>query len=88
MTIELDPVVESRLREAAAKDGAEPGEYAARLIERALPSGGAVGSSLWNALSPEEWIRIATEWAESHDRSIPLLSDEAVSRESFYEGRP
>ena len=88
MTIELDPVVESRLREAAAKDGVEPGEYAARLIERTLPSGGAVGSSLWNTLSPEEWMQVFDEWSNSHDRSIPPLSDEAVSRESFYESCP
>ena len=88
MTIRLDPVLESRLREEAAKHGVEASEYAAQLIERTLPAGGASSESLWNTLSPEEWIRVATEWAESHDRSIPPLSDEAVSRESFYEGRP
>ena len=33
---------------------------------------------------PAEWARQFRAWAESHDRSTPLLSDEAVSRESIY----
>lgn len=33
---------------------------------------------------PEEWARLFHEWAESHDRTTPLLSDEAISRESIY----
>jgi hypothetical protein len=30
-------------------------------------------------------LRVA--WAESHDRTTPSLSDEAISRESFYPDR-
>jgi len=33
---------------------------------------------------PKVWARRFHEWAESHDRTTPLLSDEAVSRESIY----
>jgi hypothetical protein len=33
---------------------------------------------------PGEWIRQFRAWAESHDRTTPLLSEEAVSRESIY----
>jgi hypothetical protein len=33
---------------------------------------------------PKEWARWFHEWAESHDRTTPLLSDEAISRESIY----
>ena len=36
---------------------------------------------------PEEWARRFHEWAESHDRTTPLLSDEAISRESIYPDR-
>ena len=32
----------------------------------------------------EEWARQFHEWAESHDRTTPLLTDEAISRESLY----
>ncbi len=36
---------------------------------------------------PKEWFRQFCEWAESHDRTTPLLSDEAVSRDSIYPDR-
>lgn len=35
--------------------------------------------------TPEERARAFREWAESHDRNTPLLSDYAVSRESIYD---
>lgn len=34
--------------------------------------------------NPKEWARRFREWAESHDRTTPLLSDEAISRGSIY----
>jgi hypothetical protein len=33
---------------------------------------------------PEEWARQFRAWADSHDPNIPVLSDEAMSRESIY----
>jgi hypothetical protein len=36
---------------------------------------------------PKEWARRFHEWAESHSRATPLLSDEAISRESIYPDR-
>ena len=33
---------------------------------------------------PEEWARRFRAWADSHDPNIPVLSDEAMSRESIY----
>jgi hypothetical protein len=36
---------------------------------------------------PKEWARRFHEWAESHDRATPLLSDEATSREGIYPDR-
>jgi hypothetical protein len=37
--------------------------------------------------NPKEWARQFREWADGHDRSTPLLSDEAISRESIYPDR-
>jgi hypothetical protein len=37
--------------------------------------------------NPKEWARRFHEWAESRDRTAPLLSDEAMSRESIYPDR-
>ena len=33
---------------------------------------------------PEEWARHFDAWADSHRHDIPVLSDEAMSRESIY----
>lgn len=38
-------------------------------------------------LSGDEWMRKFRAWAHSHPTDTPLLSDEAISRESIYEGR-
>jgi hypothetical protein len=35
-------------------------------------------------LSPTQKARAFRDWAESHRRGLPLLSDEAISRESIY----
>jgi hypothetical protein len=37
--------------------------------------------------NPEEWARRFHEWAESHDRTTPLLTEHAISRESIYPDR-
>jgi hypothetical protein len=33
---------------------------------------------------PEEWVRHFDAWVDSHRPDIPVLSDEAMSRESIY----
>jgi predicted transcriptional regulator len=88
LTIHLSPELETRLREAAEHTGLNPDAYVLRILEQQLPGPETNHRSLWNTLTPEEWMRAFDEWANSHDPSVPLLSDEAVSRESFYEGRP
>jgi hypothetical protein len=39
---------------------------------------------LKNALGTEEWSRELHEWIHSHATTAPLLSDEAISRDSIY----
>ncbi len=34
--------------------------------------------------NPQEWARQFRAWADSHDPDIPILSDEAMSRENIY----
>ena len=38
-------------------------------------------------IDAEEWMRKFRSWASSHSTSTPLLSDEAISRESIYGDR-
>jgi hypothetical protein len=33
---------------------------------------------------PEEWVRQFDAWVDSHSPGTPVLSDEAMSRESIY----
>jgi hypothetical protein len=35
-------------------------------------------------ISADEWMRKFRAWAHSHPTDTPLLSDEAISRESIY----
>jgi hypothetical protein len=37
--------------------------------------------------TPEQWIDALRAWAASHKPGAPLLSDEAVERDSIYAGR-
>jgi hypothetical protein len=37
--------------------------------------------------TPEEWIARFHAWVDSHPTDTPLLSDEAISRESIYGDR-
>jgi hypothetical protein len=34
--------------------------------------------------NPQEWARHFDAWVNSHDPNTPVLSDEAMSRESIY----
>ena len=38
-------------------------------------------------LSAEEWSRQLHTWIHSHPTNTPVLPDEAIDRESIYEGR-
>lgn len=42
----------------------------------------------YETATPEEWLEEFTLWVDSHrSRNYPLLSDEAIGRESIYETR-
>jgi hypothetical protein len=41
-------------------------------------------SYFYQTATPAERANFFEEWAESHQRNTPLLSDEAISRESIY----
>ena len=43
-----------------------------------------VGIAHLQKANPQEWIRQFDDWVDSHDPNTPVLSDEAMSRESIY----
>lgn len=48
---------------------------------------GTVTRTFHETATAEEWIREFREWAASHESRAVPLSDEAVDRDSIYEGR-
>jgi hypothetical protein len=80
ITIELPPEIEASLAALAAEQGMALPDYLQRLIEEQVPARKAA------ALSPAERALIWRESAKGLPHTTPL-SDEAVSRESFYDAR-
>jgi hypothetical protein len=83
MTIELKPEQERILQEALRQGRFQSVEQA---LDEALHSI-AVSSGGSPALSPSERAAAYRAWAASHPRTTPVLSDEAISRESIYTNR-
>ena len=77
LTLELAPEVEAGLRAEADRTGMDPADFAARLIEEQITP------LARERLTPEEWLRIADEWAAGN--RWPRLPEAAYERESFYE---
>ena len=78
--IELPPEIEASLAALAAEQGMALPDYLRHLLEEQIPSRKAA------SLSPAERAR---KWRESAKGLpyTPPLSDEAISRESFYDAR-
>jgi hypothetical protein len=57
------------------------------LLELAEQNAPASSIAHLQRTNPREWMRQFRAWAESHDRTTPLLSDEAISRDSIYPDR-
>ena len=81
VTIKLAPEKEAALKAQAQAQGLSIEEWLVRLAEQHLQPAPIAHLQKTN---PREWARQFHLWAESHDRTTPLLSDEAISRESIY----
>jgi len=82
--LEIPPERVAALEAQAQNRGLSVEEWLLEVAESLSPSGSI--AHLQKA-DPREWMRQFRAWAESHDRTTPLLSDEAVSRESIYPDR-
>lgn len=86
VTIELSPEKEAALRAHAQAYGLTIDQWLLRLAEQQIPPGTESIAHLQET-DPEEWGRQFRAWADGHDPKIPVLSDEAMSRESIYPDR-
>ena len=84
VTIELSDEQAAVLKAQAEAQGLTVERWFQKIAEHDIPSESIAHLQKTN---PKEWARRFHEWAESHDRSTPLLSDEAISRESIYPDR-
>ena len=78
-TLDIEPEIASKIQAQARERGVSVDVYLRELIEE---KAGAVNAT--NGLSPQEKVRALREWAASHSVATPLLSDDAISRESIY----
>ncbi len=86
LTIELSDEKAAALKAQAAALGLTVERWIEQLAEQQAEMPPASIAHLQKT-NPKEWARRFHEWAESHDRTTPLLSDEAMSRVSIYPDR-
>jgi hypothetical protein len=79
-------VYEGTLDEITTRYGDElRGRHLKVIVQETSPN--TAEQPFYEKATPEEWSREWRAWAASHSHNTPLLSDEAVERESIYEGR-
>lgn len=77
-TLEVQPDVASKIAARAQARGVSVDAYLRSLIDEEPTAKSQA------ALSPQEKVSLLRDWAASHSLDTPLLSDEAISRESIY----
>jgi hypothetical protein len=86
LTLDLPKDLEASLASQAQAHGMTLEAWLQRIVAEHAHAN-AQPRSLQDELTPEEWVRQFHAWTQSHDRTTPLLSDEAISRESIYQDR-
>jgi len=86
LNIEIPEERAARFQKYAQARGLTVDQWLLELADQNAPPPAASIAHLQKT-NPKEWARQFHEWAESHDRTTPLLSDEAISRESIYPDR-
>jgi hypothetical protein len=82
VTLNLPPAVEEAVLTEAKEKGVSVDDLVRDLVLSARPQ------SEYQELSPDEWIRRFREWVHSHEGlDLPVLSDEAMSRDPIYADR-
>ncbi len=81
VTLNLPPEKEAAFKAQAQARGLSLEQWMLDVAERQIQP---VSIAHLQRTDPREWARQFREWADSHDPNIPVLSDEAMSRESIY----
>lgn len=84
VTLELKPEIEQRIKEKAAEKGLSVETFIENVIDAQV--GGSGEKSFAETATPEEWEKALKDWIRNFPPH-PVLSDEAISRESIYRER-
>jgi hypothetical protein len=82
LTVQIPPELQSRLQAEAAEHGLTAEEYVRLVLEKMFVS--PRRAPLWMTATKEEWLKAFNAWMDSHDPTLPPLSEEAISRETMY----
>jgi len=90
MSLVIDaPVVEAKLRREAQRCGLSAADLAATILSAHLGTASVNGTDkapFYATATSEEWLAEFHAWIDSHEGGRSL-SESALTRESFYEGR-
>ena len=81
VTLNLPPEKEAVFQEQARARGLSLEQWMLEIAEEQVQP---ASIAHLQKTDPAEWARRFRAWADSHDPKIPVLSDEAMSRESIY----
>jgi hypothetical protein len=81
VTLNLPPEKEGAFRAQALARGLSLEQWILGVADQSLPP---VSIAHLQKTDPEEWARQFRAWSDGHDPNTPVLSDEAMSRESIY----
>ena len=84
VTMELSDEKAAALKAQAEAQGLTVGRWLEQIaVQHVHP----VSIAHLQKTNPKEWARQFDAWVNSHDPNTPVLSDEAMSRESIYPDR-
>jgi hypothetical protein len=95
MTVTLKPDLEEELAARAQAEGLSTEEFVNRELEKVIAAESLTTDSemdvnierpFHETATPEEWVKAFKDWI-NHFPLHPVLSDEAISRESIYRER-
>jgi hypothetical protein len=81
VTLNLPPQKEAVFKARARARGLSLEQWMLELAEQSVQS---VSIAHLQRTNSQEWARYFDAWVDSHDPDTPVLSDEAMSRESIY----
>ena len=80
--LEVEPELASKIQARARERGVSVDVYLRELIDEK-----GTESNRNDGLSSQEQVALLRQWASGHSTNTPLLSDDAISRETIYRVR-